>query len=282
MINLQQFNAMIPTNPEPEAWYEEVVDMFRKYDIVTPNRIAGFMAQCAHESRDFTVLEENLNYSADALYRVFGRRYFKSKSHAQQYHRQPEKIANYVYMDENRSKRGALGNLYPGDGWKFRGRGIKQLTGRNNYEAFGKSVGLTADQAADYVATKKGALESACWFWKTNNIDAYADRDDIVGMSKRINGGTIGLDDRIARYNKAKSTLGGSYTDTAQTRNNSSRTLRKGMSGKDVAKMQKAIGVTADGIFGPATTSAVKKWQRANGLVADGIVGPKTRTKMFK
>lgn len=282
MITFDQFRAMIPTNHEPEVWYNEVVDMFRKYDIMTPNRIAGFMAQCAHESRDFTTLEENLNYSADALYRVFGRRYFPSKAKAQEYHRQPEKIANYVYMDENRSKRGALGNVRPGDGWKFRGRGIKQLTGRNNYEAFGRSVGMTADQAADYVATKKGALESACWFWATNNISRYADADDIVGMSKRINGGTIGLDDRVARYNRAKAILGGSPASVvSRPKKTAPRTLRRGMKGSDVAKMQKAIGVTADGDFGPGTLVAVKKWQRANGLVADGIVGPSTQAKMF-
>lgn len=288
MITFDQFRAMIPTNREPEAWYKDVVDMFKKYDIITPNRIAGFMAQCAHESKDFTALEENLNYSASSLYRVFGKRYFKSEAHAAEYARQPEKIANYVYMDANRSKRGALGNIYVGDGWKFRGRGIKQLTGRNNYEAFGRSVGMTAEQAAQYVATKKGALESACWFWKTNNIEQYADKDDIVGMSKRINGGTIGLDDRMARYNRAKSILGAPVSappakpvkPTAPK--NATRTLTKGMQGPDVARMQEAIGVNPDGIFGLATVSAVKKWQRENGLVADGIVGPSTQAKMFR
>ena len=282
MITYDQFRAMIPTNPEPEEWYEDIIDMFHKYEINTPNRIAGFMAQCAHESRDFTVLEENLNYSSDRLYQVFGRRYFPTKAHAEQYHRQPEKIANHVYMDENRSKRGALGNIYPGDGWKFRGRGIKQLTGRNNYEAFGNSIGITADEAAEYVATKKGALESACWFWSTNNIDRYADRDDIVGMSKRINGGTIGLDDRRNRYNRAKQMLGQAATPAPQKSSTGIRTLRRGMRGDDVKKVQQALGITADGIFGFGTASAVKKWQRANGLVADGIVGPNTQSKMFK
>lgn len=286
MITYDQFKAMIPTNREPEEWYEDIVDMFHKYDINTPNRIAGFMAQCAHESRDFTVLEENLNYSGDRLYEVFGRRYFPTKAHAQQYHRQPEKIANHVYMDKNRSKRGALGNIYPGDGWKFRGRGIKQLTGRNNYEAFGSSIGISADEAAEYVATKKGALESACWFWSTNNIDRYADKDDIVGMSKRINGGTIGLEDRRNRYEAAKRILGATSTSTrtSDTRASSSsaRTLRRGMSGNDVKRVQQVLGITVDGVFGFGTASAVKKWQRDNGLVADGIVGPNTQAKMFK
>ena len=269
MITFDQFREMIPTNREPEAWYSEVVDMFQKYDIITQNRIAGFMAQCAHESRDFTALEENLNYSADALYRVFGRRYFPTLSKAQEYHRQPEKIANYVYMDVNRTKRGALGNVRPGDGWKFRGRGIKQLTGRNNYEVFGRSVGMTADQAVEYVTTKKGALESACWFWATNNISRYADADDIVGMSKRINGGTIGLDDRIARYNRAKAILG-----------QHPRLLKVGSRGEAVKQLQKVLGVVADGIFGPKTEHALKQWQQLNDLAVDGIAGTQTLQKM--
>jgi putative chitinase len=287
MITLEQFSAMIPKNREPEAWYENVVDMFKKYDIMTTNRIAGFMAQCAHESADFTALEENLNYSEKALNSVFGRYFGEGKRDATEYARQPEKIANYVYQDEFRSAAGQMGNTQPGDGWKFRGRGIKQLTGRNNYTAFGKSVGMTADEAAEYVATKKGALESACWFWATNKVDRFADADDIVGMSKKINGGTIGLEDRKARYARAKAVLGRpavsapQKTGAAPTKAAPARTLRRGMRGEDVKRMQKVLGVTADGIFGPGTTTAVKKWQRANGLEADGIVGPKTQAKMF-
>lgn len=283
MITLQQFSAMIPRNKEPEEWYENVVDMFKKYDITTPLRIAGFMAQCGHESADFTRLEENLNYSEKALNSVFGRYFGPGKRDAAEYARNPEKIANYVYQDEFRSSRGKMGNTEPGDGWRFRGRGIKQLTGRNNYTAFGKSVGMSAEEAAEYVATKKGALESACWFWATNKIDRYADNDDIVAMTKRINGGTIGLDDRKMRYERAKDILGGK--DIAPVKKTAApqkvRTLKRGMEGEDVKKMQKALGIDADGVFGFGTASAVKKWQRANGLEADGIVGPKTQAKMF-
>ena len=289
MITLEQFSAMIPRNREPEEWYENVVDMFKKYDITTPLRIAGFMAQCGHESADFTQLEENLNYSEKALNSVFGRYFGPGKRNAAEYARNPEKIANYVYQDEFRTKRGQMGNTEEGDGWRFRGRGIKQLTGRNNYTAFGISVSMTAEEASEYVATKKGALESACWFWATNNIDRYADNDDIVGMTKRINGGTIGLDDRKARYARAKSILGNKSTPSSKrserkvaSSSTNVRTLRRGMKGADVAKMQKAIGVEADGIFGFGTAGAVKKWQRANGLTPDGIVGPRTQEKMFK
>lgn len=282
MITLEQFSAMIPKNKDPEAWYEAAVPAFEKYDITTTNRIAGFMAQCAHESLDFTRLEENLNYSEKALNGVFGRYFGKGKRNAADYARKPEKIANYVYQDEFRSKRGAMGNVNDGDGWRFRGRGIKQLTGRNNYTAFGKTVGMTAEEAAEYVATPKGAIESACWFWKTNKLARWADKGDNVGLTKKINGGTIGLDDRNKRWNAALKILGGEIPASApKSKSSGVRTLRKGMKGDDVAKMQKAIGVGADGDFGFGTLTAVKKWQKLNGLTADGIVGPATQSKMF-
>lgn len=283
MITLEQFSAMIKRNKNAEEWYEAAVPLFEEYEINTPNRIAGFMAQCAHESADFTRLEENLNYSEKALNSVFGRYFGKGKRDAADYARNPEKIANYVYQDEFRSKRGAMGNVNDGDGWRFRGRGIKQLTGRNNYTAFGKTVGMSAEEAAEYVATPKGAIESACWFWKTNKLDKWADKGDNVGLTKKINGGTIGLDDRNRRWEEALAILGGKVPAPAPKAAASSavRTLRKGMKGDDVAKMQKAIGVGADGDFGPGTLVAVKKWQKLNGLVADGIVGPATQAKMF-
>jgi len=283
MITLEQFSAMIPKNKDPESWYKAATEMFEAYDINTSNRIAGFMAQCAHESLDFTRLEENLNYSEKALNAVFGRYFGKGKRDAADYARKPEKIANYVYQDEFRSKRGAMGNVNDGDGWRFRGRGIKQLTGRNNYTAFGKTVGMSAEEAAEYVATPKGAIESACWFWKTNKLDKWADKGDNVGLTKKINGGTIGLDDRNRRWEEALAILGGKVpAPTPKASSSAVRTLRKGMKGDDVKKMQKAIGVGADGDFGPGTLVAVKKWQKLNGLVADGIVGPATQAKMFE
>ena len=176
-----------------------------------------------------------------------------------------------------------MGNTNAGDGWRFRGRGIKQLTGRNNYTAFGKSVGMSAEEAADYVATERGALESACWFWATNKLDKWADNGDIKGLTKKINGGTIGLEDRTRRWEEALAILGGEVpTPAPKAASSAVRTLRKGMQGDDVKKMQKAIGVGADGDFGPGTLVAVKKWQKLNGLVADGIVGPATQAIMFK
>jgi putative chitinase len=288
MITLDQFSAMIPKNKDPKSWYDAAIPMFEKYEINTPLRIAGFMAQCAHESADFTLLQENLNYSDKALNSVFGRYFGPGKRDAKEYARNPEKIANYVYMDEFRTKQGAMGNVNDGDGWRFRGRGIKQLTGRNNYTAFGKSVGMSAEEAAEYVATPKGALESACWFWATNKLEKWADADDNVGLTKKINGGTIGLDDRNNRYAAAKAILGGKSVPTAPkaaapkaAASTGTRTLKKGMKGDDVARMQKALGITADGDFGFGTLTALKKWQKTNGLTADGIAGPATQAKLF-
>jgi putative chitinase len=273
MITLQQFKKTIPTNKEPELWFPIVVDFFNRYDINTPNRIAGFMAQCGHESCDFTALEENLNYSTGALNRVFGRYFGAGKRNASEYARNPEKIANYVYMDEFRTTRGALGNTRPGDGWRFRGGGIKQLTGRSNYSVFAKDVGMSPEEAADYVRTKQGALESACWFWKKNNIARFADRDDIDGMSKAINGGLIGIDDRRKRYARAKLTMESNSQPSTTT--SDSTTISKGSKGDLVRSIQAALKIGADGDFGPQTVRAVESWQRINRYTSNGILNQK-------
>ena len=279
--------TLINNNPESEEWYKELVEVLPKYNITTVERVAGFIAQCAHESRDFKALEENLNYSESALNRVFGRYFGPGKRKASEYARNPEKIANYVYMDEYRSKGGALGNTEEGDGWRFRGRGLKQLTGRNNYTSFAKDVGMTAEQAAEYLETKKGAVHSACWFWDKANCNSFADRKDITGMSKRINGGTIGLPDRKNRWNKALGVLGSDSvqsivsTSSPNKKINRLSTLRIGSKGSEVVDLQKALGVSADGVFGPGTAKALKEWQRKNRLASDGVAGPKTLRKLY-
>jgi putative chitinase len=276
-----QLAAMIPGNPKVKEWYDALCNILPKYEITTERRVAHFVSQCAHESNNFRSLEENLNYSQDALLRVFPR-YFGNppKRNPAEYARNPEKIANYVYMDEFRTPSGRLGNVLPGDGWLFRGRGLKQLTGRTNYAAFANSIGMTAEQAADYVATEKGAIESACWFWDINRLNTIADTDDVVLMTKRINGGDIGLADRQQRYNNAIRVL--SSSSPAPTSNvNLNETIRVGSRGDTVRAVQSKLGITADGVFGPGTDRAVREWQAANGLVADGIVGPRTLAKMF-
>ena len=277
-ITRNQLKAIIPQNSESDEWYHALVDILPEYDIDTVPRIAAFLAQCAHESDDFRRLEENLNYSEEGLNRVFSRYFGRGakKRDAADYARNPEKIANYVYMDEYRTMRGALGNTEDGDGWKFRGRGLKQLTGRKNYEKFGKSIGLSAEEAAEYLTTKKGAVESACWFWKSNKLNRYADKGDIVGLTKKINGGTIGLEDRIERYQNALDILNGKEVVTIPDRN-----LSVGDRGKDVEQLQEALNVHVDGIFGPSTKRAVKAFQRRHALLVDGVAGPVTFKKLF-
>lgn len=279
---------MITGNSAVADWYAALCEILPKYDITTPERVVGFITQCAHESNNFRNLEENLNYSVDALVRVFPR-YFTGATgrNPRDYARKPEKLANYVYMDRYRSIAGALGNTQPGDGWRFRGRGIKQLTGRNNYAAFGRAVGMTAEQAVEYVATKRGALESACWFWNTRNLNRFADRRDIVGLSRAINGGDIGLADRTTRWNRGLAIVNASSAVNTQTvirpvTNTKQTVLRRGDRGLEVARMQRALGINADGIFGPGTENALKQWQRGVGLTADGIAGPQTLSRLFR
>jgi putative chitinase len=281
--------AMIPTNKNVAMWHKAMLEIFPKYDINTANRIAGFVAQCAHESNNFNSLEENLNYSEDALKKIFGR-YFGTggtKRNAKEYARNPEKIANYVYQDEFRSSK--MGNTKAGDGWLFRGRGLKQLTGRENYTNFGKSIGMTAEQAAEYVATEKGAIESACWFWNAKKLNAVADSGDIVKMTKIINGGDIGLADRKKRYEAALAVLGGkvSAAKAAPAAKASTSgldlnvTLTVGSTGDTVKALQTKLGTGADGAFGLGTKRVVQAWQKKNGLTADGIAGPATLKKLF-
>jgi putative chitinase len=277
--------AMIPGNDRVDHWYAALVDILPKYGITTQRRLAHFVSQCAHESNNFKSLEENLNYREETLLKVFPRYFGAGKRNAAEYAKNPEKIANYVYMDEFRSSK--MGNVNEGDGWRFRGRGLKQLTGRDNYTRFGKSVGMTAEEAAVYVATEKGAIESACWFWNANNLNEIADTDDVTRMTKKINGGDIGLADRQSRYANAISVLGGKISSTPSSTNSQitdavtqSTVLRVGSKGELVKKMQAVLGVTADGDFGPGTERAVKAWQTSKGLTADGVVGPKTLAAM--
>jgi len=286
LLTVDQLRVMIPTNKEVEEWCAALNEMLPKYGITTDKRIAGFISQCAHESADFKILQENLNYKEATLLKVFPRYFGPGKENAAEYAGKPEKIANYVYMDKNRSKGGALGNVKDGDGWLFSGKGLKQVTGRSNTTAFGKTVGMTAEEAAAYLLTKKGALESALWFWGSRNLNEVADTGDVVRLTKIINGGDIGLADRQARYAKAMAALGGKVAAPA-TRPSApaavgNETLKRGSTGALVKQLQEKLGIEpADGIYGFWTSNVVKEWQAKNGLVADGVAGPKTLAKLL-
>jgi putative chitinase len=281
LITVDQLRAMIPSNKEIDAWCEELNKALPKYDITTDQRIAGFISQCAHESMDFNAMSENLNYREETLNKVFPRYFGPGKRNAAEYAKNPEKIANYVYMDEFRTSK--LGNTQPGDGWRFRGRGLKQLTGRDNYTRFAKDYDMTAEEAAVWVETKEGALASALWFWNTNKLNAVADTGNVAALTKKINGGDIGLADRQARYAKAMAALGGKIDTNAPAAAPAASTgvLRVGSTGQDVKRMQTALRIPSDGQFGPGTEAALKKWQSANGLTPDGVAGPKTLAKLL-
>ena len=278
--------AMIPGNKNVAEWYIALMEVMPNYGITTERRIAHFISQCAHESNNFRSLSENLNYSEKALNAVFGR-YFGAppKRNAAEYARNPQLIANYVYQDEFRKYK--MGNVNPGDGWLFRGRGLKQLTGRENYTRFGESIDITAEEAADYVSTPKGAVESACWFWDTNKLNNIADTDDVKRMTKKINGGSIGLADRQSRYTKAMEILGNPVSIAAADDTDDEvdlseiGVLRRGSRGEGVKLMQEALGLGADGIFGPGTERSLKEWQTSQGLDADGVAGPATLGKLL-
>ena len=257
-----------------KEWYDSMCEILPLWGVDTIERVAGFIAQCGHESGGFRVLSENLNYSAKALNTIFPKYFRRAGRDANEYHRQPEKIANVIYANRMDN-----GDASSGDGWTFRGGGILQLTGRYNYTQFGKAVEKTAEEAVEYVRTKKGALDSACWFWDENNINDYCDRQDIVGMTKRINGGTIGLEDRKKHYIHALDVLGGDYEEPEV---DYKQTIKQGSRGPLVAEVQEKLDINpADGIFGPGTARIVKEWQLKNGLTADGIVGPKTLGKLL-
>ncbi len=200
-ITKEQLSQLIPKNPYIDQWYEALSVLLPDYEINTPNRIAAFIAQCAHESASFTALHENLNYRSETLSKVWPKKF--PASIAQQYAHKPEAIANRAY-----ASRMGNGDEASGDGWRYCGRGLIQLTGKDNYTAFADSIGITPEEVSDYVQTFEGAAQSACWFWESNNLNQYADSGDIETMTKRINGGTLGLEDRKKHYEHAKHILG--------------------------------------------------------------------------
>lgn len=189
--NREHFTAYLP--------YLDAVTT--RYDINTAIRQAHFFAQIAHESGGFRLNKENLNYSAQALRSVF-RKYFPTNQLAAQYARQPEQIANIVYGD-----RMGNGNAASGDGWRYRGRGLVQLTGKNNYAAYAKASGVDCVQHPDLLLEPQWSIDVAGWFWNSRGLNAWADKDDVRTVTKLINGGYNGLDDRIRYLNLFKTAL---------------------------------------------------------------------------
>ena len=191
-MNLDKLKGHIP-----DSVIAQIPGVMEKFEINSPLRLAHFLAQCGHESGGFKLVQENLNYGAKGLMGIF-KKYFPDEATALAYERKPEKIANVVY-----ASRMGNGDKTSGDGYKFRGRGFIQLTGKDNYVAFGKSISEDLSATPDLVATKY-ALLSAAWFFNKNGLHKLADSgatDAVVtSITKRVNGGTIGLPDRIKHF----------------------------------------------------------------------------------
>jgi putative chitinase len=194
-----------------ERWLPHVQTALERFNITTKRQVAGWIAQCAHESAGFKTLTENLNYSADTMAVVWPTRFavlgsdkkpvkVKGKNQPNKFalalHRKPELIANTVYAN-----RMGNGNIESGEGFKFRGRGLKQLTGKFNHIQASKALGVDLVATPELLLEPQWAAMSAAWFWSVNKCGPIADSGDFVALTKKINGGTIGLEDRQRRYN---------------------------------------------------------------------------------
>ena len=206
MVTIELLQAICPNTKKAtlQKYVDSLGEVAEYYEMTqNPARLAGFLAQVAHESGGFTAVKENLNYSAPGLRNTFSK-YFQTNEIAAQYARKPEKIANRVYA--NRMKNGDEAS---GDGYRFCGRGLIQLTGRDNYTKFAAALDMSIEDTVAYLETPEGACASAGWFWDNNNLNSYCDKNDFVGLTKRINGGTIGLEDRKHHFKIALNMLQG-------------------------------------------------------------------------
>ena len=202
-FTLSKFTECVGKAPYADHWFEALCAILPDYDINTVPRVAAFLAQTAHESGGYRAIKENLNYKAESLMRVWPR-YFPDMATAQRYAHNQQAIANRAYAN-----RMGNGDEASGDGWKFCGRGLIQLTGKSNYQRYAQSLEISLDEASEHLTTFEGCVQSAAWFWEANNLNDLADKGDMLTMTKRINGGTLGLDDRIKHYNHAMHVLQG-------------------------------------------------------------------------
>ncbi len=199
MVNAEQLKALHIDS----KWVDPLNETFERFDILTPRQQAAFIGQCGHECGHFKMLEENLNYRAETLMKLWPKR-FPTLEFAKQYERNPKKIANSVYSNRMGNRDEASG-----DGYRFRGRGCIQLTGSANYFHAGKALGVDLVMEPDLVATPQYAALTAGFFWNTQRLNALAEVLNHIALTKKINGGTIGLDDRIKHTNHALAVLGG-------------------------------------------------------------------------
>jgi putative chitinase len=201
-FSFEKFCACTGNPPNAEHWFEALTNVLPDYDINTPQRVACFLGQTMVESAGYRAIKENLNYKAESLCKVWPH-YFPNMEVANQYAHNQEAIANRAYAN-----RMGNGDEASGDGWKFCGRGLIQITGKSNYENYAQSTGQSLDDAAEHLTTFEGCVQSACWFWEANGLNQYADAGDILTMTKRINGGTLGLEERQQHCQRSLQILG--------------------------------------------------------------------------
>ena len=201
VFTAQNLKKMFPTTPDAtiELYVDALNELCIKYDINTPKRRAMFIAQVGHESGGFKFVKEGLDMSPARICAVWPNR-FTTEEAAAPYAHNPEALANSVY-----SNRMGNGPVESGEGFRYRGRGLIQVTGKDNYVAFAKSIGMSLDEVVSYLETPAGAIESAGWYWKARALNVCCDNDDLKTCTKKINGGYVGLEDRTQLYTKAKS-----------------------------------------------------------------------------
>lgn len=203
ILTLSKLERILVGNSNVDEWYRALTENIYFFEIDNEKRIAAFLAQTSHESMNYTRVIENLNYRWTSLRSVFPK-YFPNDSLAKKYAHDQRAIANRVYA--NRMGNGPESS---GDGWRYRGRGLIQLTGKYNYKKFGDSLGISLSEVPDFLETFDGAVISACWYWENKDLNYYADNDDIKSITKLINGGYIGLEDRIRKYSNILEILEG-------------------------------------------------------------------------
>jgi putative chitinase len=211
MITIEQLTQLFPETENLEQWHQALTQLLPDYGIDTCERQAAFIAQCAHESNNFQTIRENLNYRAASLQRVFPK-YFSTQELADEYANRQEKIANRVYAN-----RMGNGDEASGDGYRYCGRGAIQITGKDNYQLFADSIQCSLQDVVVYMSTFEGAIQSACWFWETNNLNKFVDANDFDGLCDTVNlghktekvGDAIGYQDRLAKYTQIKAILCG-------------------------------------------------------------------------
>ncbi len=268
-LTKEEFKKIVAgaTDVNIEKYYEPLIAAMTEFGIDTKERQVMFLAHIMVESGALRFVVENLNYSASRLRQIFGK-YYRTDAEAAAHAGQPVKIASRVYA--NRMGNGSEASQ---EGYKYRGRGLKQLTGKYNYTNCGTALGYDLVNDPSYLETPEGAARSAAWFWDNGNLNKFADARDIKGSTKAINGGYNGLEDRTKYYNRGMAIIAATPEEEHLSSTGPNPVLKQGAKGPAVERLQGLLGIKVDGDFGPGTKTAVQDFQKKNGLIADGVVG---------